>query len=219
MILNFLRGNIRLVITYWIFGVIPAGIYKLMGILLVSNYLKLALNPYMRWVGVLYLIVPFVYFPFIYVAIWNSSNNYKKNKLWPILAKMAVIFGTVSLIVFAVQIYKQFTHINDLTYKLNQEVSLINKSVPLKINDTIEVEKVSFSNNTLSYEFRILNKNKTDVNSTLFCAQWKKNMIPKICKDGRVNKSLSAGVSLYYHIVDKNRADICGFTIKPSDCK
>ncbi|WP_156812344.1 hypothetical protein [Legionella tunisiensis] len=53
-----LKGNVRLVITYWVFGMIPAIIYKGIGRLIEKYYFQLATASYIEWffISILYFL-------------------------------------------------------------------------------------------------------------------------------------------------------------------
>ncbi len=84
---NMMAGNERLVITYWVWGVI--------GTLVISYglgflFLTLGLSPFIAPVITLAYWIP------VAIGIWKSSDNYKGNKVWAILAKVAVVLGAIS---------------------------------------------------------------------------------------------------------------------------
>ncbi|MCL9684556.1 hypothetical protein [Legionella maioricensis] len=219
MKLNLLKGNIPLVFTYWLFGVLPGIIYRLIGMIIDKYYLKISLIPHSQWFFYLYLLFPFLYFPFIYVAIWNSSNHYTKNKLWPILAKIAVILGSLFLLAGIMQIINQFIHRNDVTYKISQEVNLINKSLPIKMDDETEIEKVSFNNkNLLTYVYRLMQKDKSDISLNVFSFLIKPKLIHLVCSNQALKDYLSKGINVSYHIIDRKGMDVYDYTVTSGDC-
>lgn len=218
MRLNLLKGNIPLVFTYWLFGVLPAIIYRLTGMVFEKYYLKISLIPHIQWLFYLYLLFPFLYFPFIYIAIWNSSNHYTKNKLWPILAKIAVILGSLFLLIGIIQIINQFLHRNDVTYKITQEVNLINKSLPVKMDNETEIENVSFNKNVITYVYRLTNKDKSDISMNVFSFLIKPKLIHIVCNNNALKNYVSKGINISYHIIDRKGTDIYDFTVTANDC-
>lgn len=216
---NLLKGHIPLFITYWIFGIIPWIIYGLIGVGLNRYYLNIFEIPYIQLLSYLYLLFPFLYFPLIYIAIWNSSTLYTKNRLWPILAKLSVLLGTALLLMGAVLIINQFLHRNDIAYQIKEEVELINKSAPVKINDSTTMEKVSFDNKLVTYEYKILNKEKKSFNIPILSLLLKAQLIKDICKHASIRNYLSQGINFSYHYIDKNNEEVCDVLITQYDCR
>ncbi|BCA93785.1 hypothetical protein TUM19329_01460 [Legionella antarctica] len=218
MRLKLLKGTIPLVFTYWLFGVLPALIYGMAGVLFDKYYLKISLIPHIKWFLYLYLIFPFLYFPFIFIAIWNSSNQYSKNRLWPILAKLAVILGTLFLLAGVFHIIKQLMHRNDVTYKITQEVNLINKSLPVKVDDKTEIEAISFDNNRVTYVYRLINKDKSSISINVFSFLIKPRLIHLVCNNVALKEYVLKEIAISYHIIDQKRAHVYDFTVTSKDC-
>ncbi len=219
MKLNLLKGTIPLVFTYWLFGVLPAIIYGLIGMIFDKYYLKISLIPHIEWLFYLYLIFPFIYFPFISIAIWNSSNQYTKHKLWPVLAKIAVILGSLFLLLGVFHIINQLLHRNNVAYKITQEVKLINKSLPVKIDDETEIEAVYFNNkNRVTYVYRLINKDKSDISINIFSFLIKPKLIHLVCNNNALKDYVSKGISISYHIIDRKGANVYDFTVTSNDC-
>lgn len=215
---DFFKGEVPLFITFWIFGIIPWVIYGLTGIILTRYYLYISSIPQIRFILYLYLIFPFLYFPAIYVAIWRSSMLYTKNRLWPIMAKLGVIAGTVFLLMGASIIIKQLVYRNDLTYQINEEIKLINKNLPMTIDGETDIEKVTFSNNVLSYQNKLIHKNSKDINSSFFSLLMKPKLIDMVCANKGLKSYLSKGITISYRYVDKHDVEISNLLIKASDC-
>ncbi|CEG55551.1 hypothetical protein [Legionella fallonii] len=216
---NLLKGQIPLFITYWIFGIIPWIIYGLIGMALSKYYLSIAIIPYIQFLFYLYLIFPFLYFPLIYIAIWNSSTLYTKNRLWPMLAKISVFLGIVFLSIGAVIIIQTLMHSNDIEYQIKRAVNSINKTVPRKIDESTNIEKVSFDNKLLTYHYKLIDKNKSEINTMFFSLVLKAQLIKTVCKNADLKYYLSRGIDLSYHYVDKNDEEVSDILITKYDCK
>lgn len=88
------RGDIHLARTFWLYGF---GV----NLLLVATmnyflfYNKQALSSSVGYIGIWVLIsFSIIYFPYIFVSIWRSANNYQGLKLYAIAAKVMVILGS-----------------------------------------------------------------------------------------------------------------------------
>jgi hypothetical protein len=81
---KFLDGNISLVKSYWIFGVIGSIVLSLLSTVLVANNIIDLFTS---------LIINNIYFLGIWIGVWSSANKYQGFILWKILAKSAIILG------------------------------------------------------------------------------------------------------------------------------
>ncbi len=84
---SMMAGNERLVITYWVWGVIGTFVISFA---LTFLFTMLGLPPMIA------PLVTLVYWVPVALGIWKSSDNYKGNSLWAILAKIAVVLGLIS---------------------------------------------------------------------------------------------------------------------------
>lgn len=82
------NGDFGLAQTYWIYMV------------LVSFVVNIILN-FVTSIGVyfIFLIAFAAYWLTAAMGTWNAANKYKGNIVWPILAKTAVVFGAIMLVV------------------------------------------------------------------------------------------------------------------------
>lgn len=85
-------GQVPLWRAYWIYGVVVNGLlFGIAGTLLV---LMIGLRPLM----IAHLAFVFVATAFNLVAVWRSAGNYTGPRVWAILARIACVLGTLSLI-------------------------------------------------------------------------------------------------------------------------
>ena len=90
------RGHVPLWKTYWLFGVlVNSAILIIIGLIITccSDYV-LSTNIKLFWTTII-MAYAIWYPPFILIAVWRSANNYKGNKRWAGLAKIAVIFSVI----------------------------------------------------------------------------------------------------------------------------
>lgn len=86
---SMMAGKERLVITYWIWGVI--------GTTVVSFALGF-LSGLLGFPLIVALVLTLAYWIPVAMGVWRSSNVYKGNQLWAILAKVAIGLGAISWI-------------------------------------------------------------------------------------------------------------------------
>ncbi|KPK17300.1 MAG: hypothetical protein AMJ67_13705 [Betaproteobacteria bacterium SG8_41] len=104
LVLDLWRGDVPLVKTYWLFGVVVGICFAI-----TFAFIEYQSEGLSEGFGPLFIIglivLYFVYVAFINVAIWRSSNKYKGPKRWAILAKVMVIVSWSALIREAWEIY------------------------------------------------------------------------------------------------------------------
>ena len=83
------RGELPLVVSYWVFGVLAGLVWRIAPrILNLSNRVEVAL----LWAAMV------GYYFVAYVGIWRAANKYTGRKEWAFLAKAAVVVGSIFLI-------------------------------------------------------------------------------------------------------------------------
>lgn len=104
LVLDLWRGDVPLVKTYWLFGVVVGICFAI-----TFAFIEYQSEGLSEGFGPLFIIglivLYFVYVAFINVAIWRSSNKYKGPRQWAILAKVMVIVSWSALIREAWEIY------------------------------------------------------------------------------------------------------------------
>jgi len=91
------RGDVTLVKTFWLYGVVGGGALISIPITLLETlgYIE-PIDPVL-WVGLfVYLVFCIAYIVITLVAIWRSSNNYQGSPWKALLAKGFVILGILS---------------------------------------------------------------------------------------------------------------------------
>lgn len=84
-----IAGKERLVVTYWLWGVVGTIAVSFVAGLLVG-LLGLPV--------VIGILITLAYWIPVAFGIWRSSDNYKGNPVWAILAKVAVVLGALSVV-------------------------------------------------------------------------------------------------------------------------
>jgi len=82
-----MAGKERLVITYWIWGVVGTLVVSLV-LGFIGGLLELPL--------IVGMVLTLVYWIPVAMGIWRSSNAYQGNQIWAILAKVAIGLGILS---------------------------------------------------------------------------------------------------------------------------
>ena len=96
MITRLWRGEITLWKTFWLFGV---GGGLVLGLPIFSAMLALTDVPdditAMVFLAALGFLL--VYLTWVFVGIWRASNKYSGERIWVVLAKIAVVAGTFNI--------------------------------------------------------------------------------------------------------------------------
>ena len=91
------RGDLTLVKTYWLFGVVGGIFFHI-----AFTYIEYQSAVFSTGFGPAFVfglvIFFFTYSAFILVAIWRSANKYQGLQRYAILAKVGVILGVMALI-------------------------------------------------------------------------------------------------------------------------
>lgn len=97
---NLLRGEIRLWITFWIFGILGMKFLNS----LCDNFNQIdKFDAYFLHIVVLDIFSP-IYMIFIWISIWNSADKYKGSQILAASAKLAVI-ASISIVFRQLGIY------------------------------------------------------------------------------------------------------------------
>ena len=87
--INLIKGEIKLWKAYWLFGIVGNIIFSLLILFVTSS----------TYINIFFTVISIIYYIITLIGRWNSASNYNGFKLWPILAKIIVIFsilGTLS---------------------------------------------------------------------------------------------------------------------------
>jgi len=219
MIMNLLKGKVKLVITYWVFGVAPGVMYRILDEIITIYYLKILMFPMGSMLMYLFIIFPFIYFPFIYIAIWNSANNYTKSKGWASLAKIAVSIGAFFLVANAIQISDQLFNKKAPVNNIAQEIYTLNRNLPTKIDAETELNKIYYKKNTLFYSYRLINLETSKIDIEGFTKSMRESLLTSSCNSKDLKSFISNGISISFNYEDKSGNKIQNIVIKPTDCK
>lgn len=141
---RYLKGEYGLCRTYWgtkIFILIFLGA---IAIWYNSLFLKTQIKYHFLFsTVVLSTIIP------AYIAIYKAAMKYKGKNIWSALAILSLISGVAQILPL----------ITNSSENINNEVLQLKKSLPIKINDTMDLVKVNHSNNLVTFTYKV-NKDK-----------------------------------------------------------
>jgi hypothetical protein len=215
MIRDLWNGNVRLVIAYWVFGVMVSFAYNILYQIIIANISTITIGPLGHTLIYAFAAFPFFYFPFIFVAIWRSANKYTKSKWWSSLAQIAVFAGSLSLLYNGIDLAQGLFSENSLSSgEINEQIVIINKNLPKMLDNETELTNVTFENNVISFNYRIIESDNFRIDKNKFI-DLDKSIITNFCKEPLLKSILAGGGSVAYIYKDNqgnvvNRAVVNG---------
>ena len=99
------RGDVKLVFTYWVIAIIGSGLFAISDIYLDTiGFYEVITEGKMSFIWA-FITCSFLYYFFTVVCVWRSASKYKGRAVWAILAKVAVVLGTIRAIGELVRIF------------------------------------------------------------------------------------------------------------------
>lgn len=200
------KGEYPLWVTFWIFGVPVNILFRVSFYYIESNYIAFLKNFGIYSIYLLFFIV-ILYSVFIWIAIWRSSNNYKGSQYLAAAAKLTVILGALNTLfnyntgLLNTLLSNKEPSIND---QLKETSLLLNKSLPIKVDASTELYKVSSGKNQLIYYYRLnaLNEQQKEYirnNWSNIKTNLRNSIIVKGCNDKDIKYFLTRDIELIYY--------------------
>jgi len=206
------KGDVPLVITYWVFGFLIGGLFA-RGILAVleANFASLAMKE-----GGAPLIQSFYwlvigYSAFILIAIWRSAGKFQGNSAWAILARAIVIINAIS---FAAS----FLLTSDSDYTLNEEINMMNKSLPVMVDDDTRLETVTVHEGDVYFNYTLVNWLVADIDVESASTMMQPELKTIACESSDTKPLLEEGRSISYVYRDKENNPVLKVIVTMKDC-
>jgi hypothetical protein len=216
MIKKLWNGDVSLVTTYWIYGVLASIIFRIIEEILKAifkspSFMTLS-GPAaicIAWSTRIFVTFMFIYFVFIFVAIWRSANKYTGEKRWARIAKLMVIIGAIQFMLYIPPtIHAMFVH-------PSPTVQVINKM----IDPETKLLNITFKNNTYTYNCKLIHLSLSDLNLKRFNKMIRKTVLDDVRKKDFFKRAMrDTKASIAYHFIDKQNHFVSNVIIKPSDC-
>lgn len=201
------KGEYPLWVTFWIFGVLVNILFRVSFYYIEnSNYIAFLKNFGIYSIYLLFFIV-ILYSVFIWITIWRSSNNYKGSQYLAAAAKLTVILGALNTL-FNYNTGLLNTFLSNKEPSINDQLKetslLLNKSLPIKVDASTELYKVSSGKNQLIYYYRLnaLNEQQKEYikgNWPNIQTNLHDSIIAKGCNDKDIKYFLTRDVELIYY--------------------
>ena len=208
------RGDVPLARTYWMFGVLVGVFFSIAAVLIEYIYIQISKSFGQVPIYVL-LTAEYIYFPFIYVAIWRSSNKYTGPSYWATLAKVATVLGVLMLVANAFKIYES-DKVNEAN--LLETASLLNKSLPIMVDNVTKLHRVSPQQHSLTYHYQIVDMNPTEIDSASIYKRMRPQLVSQAFASPEMKPFFQNGVTVVYSYAGSNNITLARIEVTPNDC-
>lgn len=207
------RGEIPLVVTFWIFGFTANLAFALLFKLIEHN----VHNPTTGIAALLItlLIVYIIYTVFILTAIWRSASNYIGTPFWAHLARMNVIAGAAML---AFSLYAMIPSKPNLEKQIALQVQQVNKNLPTMLDSETRLNSVYSKSHEIIFTYTLVNFRATETDPTSIINYLKANFIYTQCKNEEIQHALSMGITHSHLYLDQNGKKITKILLNPAFC-
>ena len=206
------KGDVPLVITYWIFGVLIGGVLVRGGYAILEyNYASLAISEAGIWFFRVISWLIIVYSVFILIAIWRSAGKYNGNSAWSILARTVVI---INIITFSVNIWLG----SDTDYMVGLEADMMNKGLPVMVDNETRLDSVKIQKKDLYFNYTLVNWIKSDIDLEQLNSTMREKIKMNACETSDTRSLLEEGRSLFYVYKDKESTPVAEFMVILNDC-
>jgi len=216
LITKLFRGDVSLPITYWVFNVFIGNIFFLICFKIIeSNYINIVSSTAGEW-----LILGFYWFVigysiFILIAIWRSAGKYQGRTIWSALARMSVIIGFLGLITNGITGFQQG---NNTDFALNEQLTLLNNSLPKMIDDITRLDYISVQDKDVYYNYTIVDRTVAEMDVSRFTSKMTPMLIAGNCANKESRSLLDEERKLVHVYRDKINKPISKIVIEKSDC-
>ncbi|MDH5218271.1 MAG: hypothetical protein OEX19_11270 [Gammaproteobacteria bacterium] len=211
-LLRLYKGEIPLVVTYWIFGVLGNIIFIIiLEAFLKPNMVLIVTYKYGIYLYKCYAWVVFVYFVFIAVCIWRSSNRYSGEKLWPILAKLIVISNLITMAYVLIP--------KDSETALKRKLEIANESLPAMISERTRIDRVYLLGSNIYYDYTLVQELRKNIDIAYFKKETKKSLVIKNCGNEIIFNSMEKDKVYVFVYHDKTGNQFAKVDISVNDCK
>ncbi len=206
------RGEISLVITYWVFGVCVRGLLSVaVTLMLLRNWPRLVVwgnGPWAYWAIWSIAVIADLYF---LVAIWRSAGNYTGPRHWRRLAQLAVLLALIQL---PVGIYRGVHNVS-----LPRNIELLNQGLPAMIDNDTRLDKLVLIDDELHAIFTLPRLRVDDLDLDILEHALADLHRRLICTDTEMLALLEQVREMIFDYRDKNNRPIVSLHIDKVDCR
>jgi len=205
------KGDVRLIITFWVFGVLIGLAINGALSILEANYYSLAMkeNGMLLIQAIYWLII--LYSAFVLIAIWRSAGKYQGSSKWATLARGTVIVNVILFTAaFGIEKYTD--------YALNKEIRMKNKSLPTMVDKETRLDIVTMKDGDMFYHYTLINKIADDYDIERLNNALTSMLKTNACETPEIKSLLEQGRALSHIYWDKESKPILKVVVTLNDC-
>jgi hypothetical protein len=207
------RGDVRLPITYWVFGALVGLAVGLAYMVIEFNYMKIANSSFGPFLLLFLAIIVIIHQMFWSIATWRSARKYNGSRVWSVLARVAVVIGVIQIIVAVPNLLGVGSQDRS---EIEEEIALSNKSSPSMVDTSTRLDGVTLSGGTIIYNLTIIDLAKDEFDRDSFEAVMGAQVKTTTCEK---NREILDGVDrVSYLYRDKNGAAFARLDVSKEDC-
>ncbi len=207
------RGDVPLVITYWVWGVLVGGVgFTVLNAIVEVNYLRISTMAYGTIGIVAFYILGMAFAVFLWVAIWRSAGKYE-GEGWGAVARVAVVLGVlmglgqVALVV-----------LEDEAAALVEQTRLANRGLPMMLDQNTRLDSVRLIPDEYRYWNTLMNSKAAELEQNAFVLRSRIALSDNLCDDADTRAALDAGVTFFYVYNDTDGDLIAEVPVTVIDC-
>ncbi|RDH82475.1 MAG: hypothetical protein DIZ80_09295 [endosymbiont of Galathealinum brachiosum] len=210
------EGDISLVVTYWIWGVLIVGLSSRIALLIYNeNFMVIALNENSEMYTNIFNGILFGASAFMLVSIWRSAGNYTGNPTWKILARTVVVINTLVLLG---NFSSTYNISGSSTYGLEEEIRLMNKGLPMMLDSDTRMDNVSLVDKNYLYKYTLVNATNKSLDKKRFKKIMFDSLKETVCSEKSLVSLLNQDYKFIYRYKDKNNSLVMDIILSKKYC-
>lgn len=209
------RGDVPLVVSYWIFGVL-IGIF-VFNVLIINpleeNYLALnaRFGDYFHTAVYTLLLASTAFF---YLAIWKSAGKYAGPRYFGHLARGTVVASTT---VITLAMGGALTQI--LEQDFDPEAAALGRALPYMIDDDTRMDSTTVVGNDIHHHYTLVRIDSVKFDAKTFAAALQPHLAVHACKDPEARTVLDRGGAIAYNYSNNDGRLVSQIAIKTEHCR
>lgn len=221
---RFIKGEMSLASTYWVFGVLIGQIGLPIFAVMAGGILSTP-SPSLPGAAIAlgFFASVLAYYLMTYVAIWRSAGQYKGRAIWAILARIFVVLQSLSLFALSALIgvggILAAWQDSDVTPSpLAKEIQQLNQGLPVMLDSQSRLDSATVQGKHVFYNVTLVGASKENINADIFRTIQETQLKTSTCFVEDIRTLLSSGVTITYQYFDKANKPLTSIDIDKSVC-
>ena len=211
ILVRLLNGDIKLVYTYWIFGVAINLCLTLVTKYIELNYIALTMLESGALAIQIFVWMSVAILTFLYISIWNSATKYQGPSIWKICAKILAVLASLNLV-------NTYFFTSDSDQRQNDMI-LAQAQLPYMIDAETRADWMEIEGRFYSYKFTLIDFNAEDIDADDFLENLNSNLRLSLCSEKGTLDILQAGYGIKYHYSGVEGVEIGQVTFPADLCE